>query len=102
MPSNKTEQQKKLLIQILSKLSEDWLPAKGLLMLVEQWQMSENTIQALMHVVWDAIQNVKDEWLRLKLTKTQTLLENVARLEAESRLDDEKEMEQLMEQMELL
>lgn len=102
MKAKNTDQQKKLLTQILSKLSEDRLPAKGLLMLVEQWKMSANTIQALMHVVSDAIQNVTDEWLRLKLTKTQTLLENIARLESESRLEDEKEMELLMEQMQLL
>jgi len=102
MGEKNTTQQKKLLIQILIKLSEDRLPAKGLLMLVEEWQMSAKTIQALMQVVSDAIKHVQDEWLRDKLSKTQRLLEKISRLESKSRLEDEQEMEHLMQQMELL
>ena len=100
MASTETNQQKSMLIKILTKLSEERLPAKGLLMLVQEGNMSDQTVTALMHVVSDAIKNVKDEWLRKKLSKTQIMLKNLARMEAESRLQDDKEIQQIMKELE--
>lgn len=91
---------KQIVLKVLEKLQDDFPAAWGLRILVESGHLDGELLDTIYTNIAEAAANVKDIWLKKKLQAASSVLERVALMEAEDRLQDEKdllEMEQMLE-----
>jgi len=86
---------KEYLLKILTQLEPIWNLAKWLKILIEQWHLEENLIDTITQAVEWAIHTAKNEIAKIKLQKWLAALQKLKQLEAESRIQDEKDLAEL-------
>lgn len=86
---------KALLLLMLEKLGQDWLPAQGLLILVKDQQVTPATIDALYKILLSALETVEAWAAKDKLMKWAAYLEQLLESEAKSKEQEQAELSQL-------
>ena len=93
---------KEYLLKILTQLEPVWNLAKWLKILVENWHLDDNLLDAITQAVEWAIHTTKDQLAKEKLQKSLAALQKIKQMEEESRAQDEKdlaELEKLLEEI---
>lgn len=85
---------KQYLSQILTQLEPIRELAKGLKILVEEWNLGDDILDILINAVQWAVNNAKSEFDKEKLQKWLDALQKMKEMEAESRMQDEKDVAQ--------
>ena len=85
---------KQYLSQILTQLEPIRELAKGLKILVEEWNLGDDILDILINAVQWAVNNAKSELDKEKLQKWLDALQKMKEMEAESRMQDEKDVTQ--------
>ncbi len=91
--------QKDLLITLLEKLGEDWLPAQGLLVLVKGQDIQPAQIEALTQIILTALDDTTNETLKAKLTQTADYLRQLHDLETADKAKEAEELARLEEEI---
>jgi hypothetical protein len=91
--------QKDLLITLLEKLGEDWLPAQGLLVLVQEQDVKPEMIEALTQIILHALDETTNESLKAKLTQTADYLRQLHDLELADQTKEALELAKLEEEI---
>ena len=91
---------KEYLLKILTQLEPIWNLAKWLKILVEQWHLDDNLLETITQAVEWAIHTAKNEVAKKKLEKSLSALQKLKEMEAESRLQDEKDLAELDKMLE--
>ena len=91
--------QKQLLITLLEKLGQDWLPAQGLLVLVQEQDVKPEMIEALTQIILHALDDTTNETLKAKLTQTADYLHQLHDLETADKAKEAEELARLEEEI---
>lgn len=91
--------QKQLLITLLEKLGQDWLPAQGLLVLVQEQDVKPEMIEALTQIILHALDETTNESLKAKLTQTADYLRQLHDLELADQAKEALELAKLEEEI---
>ena len=86
---------KTYLIKILEQLEPIRDLAKWLKILVEQWNLDDNMLDVLINAVEWAVNTAKSDLAREKLQKWLDAMKKMKQMEEESRMQDEKDLEEL-------
>lgn len=86
---------KQYLSQILTQLEPIRELAKGLKILVEEWNLWDDILDVLIEAVQWAVNTAKSELDKQKLQKWLDALNKMKEMEEESRMQDEKDLEEL-------
>lgn len=83
------------LLKILTQLEPIRDLAKWLKILVEQWNLDDNVLEVLINAVQWAVSTAKSDLDKQKLQKWLDALEKMKEMEEESKMQDEKDLEEL-------
>ena len=83
------------LLKVLTQLEPVWNLAEWLKILVEEWNLWENTLDALIEAVQWAISISKSDLDKKKLEKWLEALQKMKNMEEDSKMQDEKDLEEL-------
>lgn len=86
---------KEYLLKILEQLEPIWELAPGLEVVVEQWDLWDDLLNTLIDAVESGIHSAKDEVSKQKMKKWLDALQKMKSMEEESRMEDEKDLEEL-------
>ena len=86
---------KEYLIKILTHLEPVWDLAKWLKILVENWNFDNDMLETLINSVQQAVNNAKNSLEKQKLQKWLDAMKRMRELEEESKIRDEKDLEDL-------
>lgn len=86
---------KEYLLKILIQLEPIRDLAKWLKILVEQWNLWDDILEVLINAVQWAVSTAKSEMDKKKLQKWLDALNKMKQMEEESRMQDEKDLEEL-------
>ena len=86
---------KEYLLKILTQLEPIRDLAKWLKLLVEQWNLWDDVLEILINAVQWAVNTAKSEFDRRKFQKWLDALNNMKQMEVESKIQDEKDLEEL-------
>ena len=86
---------KEYLSKILVQLEPIWNLAKWLRILVEQWDLDGDILDTLIDAVQWAVNTAKSELDKQKLQKWLDALNKMKKMEEESKMQDEKDLEEL-------
>ena len=88
---------KQLLIWLLEKLQNHWLPAEWLLLVIQQHDISQATIDGLLEIITVAAEHATDDQEKQKLLWAKAYLEKIQQREYEEKILEEQEIEALLE-----
>ena len=88
-------EKKEYLLKILIQLEPIRDLAKWLKILVEQWNLWDDILEVLINAVQWAVSTAKSEMDKKKLQKWLDALNKMKQMEEESRMQDEKDLEEL-------
>ena len=91
---------KEYLQKILTQLEPIRDLAKWLKILVEEWNLWDDVLDVLINAVQWAINTAKSEFDKQKLQKWLDALNKMKEMEEESKMQDEKDLEELDEMLE--
>ena len=83
---------KAYITQVLEILKEDRPLAEGLLVLINQWSLNIEVIDALVQMLEWAIQNTNNDIIKQKLTEAQAVIQKIKDTETESRVLDQQDI----------
>ena len=86
---------KQYLIKVLTQLEPVRDLAIWLKALVEEWDLGDNVLDSLINAIQWAISTTKSELDKWKLQKWLEALQKMKETEAESKIQDEKDLEEL-------
>lgn len=93
---------KALLILMLEKLGQDWLPAEWLLVLVRDQELKPEMIEALYTILLHALETVESDEAKAKLSKGADYLAQMLALEAKSKEEEATELQDLEKLIEMM
>ena len=91
---------KEYLLKILGQLEPIRDLAKWLELLIEQWNLWDDTLDVLINAVQWAVSTAKSELDKKKLQKWLDALQKMKQMEEESRMQDEKDLAELDKMLE--
>jgi len=91
---------KEYLLKILGQLEPIRDLAKWLELLIEQWNLWDDTLDVLINAVQWAVSTAKSELDKKKLQKWLDALQKMKQMEEESKMQDEKDLEELDKMLE--
>lgn len=83
------------LIKILEKIELDWLPAWGLKIIAQEWNLTDELIDVFIKVIQLSLKESENIELNDKLSYSIQALEKVKKLEEESKKIDKNELDSL-------
>jgi len=83
---------KAYITQVLEIIKSDWSLAEWLLILVNQGELSDEVLDALVQMLQSAIQETQNEWLKKKLTQAKEVFEHIKAAEAEAKVLDDADI----------
>lgn len=86
---------KEYLIKILTRLESVWDLAKWLKLLVENWNFDNDMLETLINSVQQAVNKTKNSLEKQKLQKWLDAMKWMREMEEESKIRDEKDLEDL-------
>lgn len=86
---------KEYLQKILTQLEPIWDLAPGLKILVNEWSLWDDIMDVLINAVQWAVSTAKSEMDKKKLQKWLEAMQKMKQMEEESKMQDEKDLEEL-------
>lgn len=83
---------KSYIIKVLETIKGDWPMAEGLLVLVQQGNLSEEILDALAQMLDAAIKETNNELLKAKLTQAQQVIQKIKQTEAKEKEEEAQEI----------
>ena len=80
---------------VLEKLGDTRAPAHGIVLLIKEWVIDDNMSWKLIKVLEDAAREATNNKAKDALEKSVHLIKHINELEAQSKLEDEKEIQDL-------
>lgn len=83
------------LLKILIQLEPIWNLAKGLRILVEDWNLNDDILETLIEAIQWAVHTAKSDIEKEKLSQWLEVLEKMKQMEEESQAQDQKDLSEL-------
>lgn len=86
---------KQYVLKVLDIIKDDMPLARWLIILIQDTDVDEKLIDTLISAFDESIKDIKDEEIKHKLEKGKHFLEEMKRMEIESKKRDEEDLQQL-------
>lgn len=90
---------KAYVLELLKKLEPYRDVVTGIIAMIEIWTCTDEDIDSIINLIEDHTKEVKDQDLKDKLTRAQGLLAMIKKQEETKKINEEKEIEELLEQI---